>query len=329
MLQWDQFLARSAAATRTPSQRHAVVKCQRTLAPAKSTRQYAFFFTGEGAVASFAAIQGPQGRAQRTFAAAPVIARNTAALCAVGTVTAPPSFLPAGKNKGVPLKKLRSVVLAAIASVGVVDVAAAADLGGPPSRRGSLKDAPAPVVYERPFSWSGLYVGANLGYGWSDVDWQDGFGPASHDGKGWLAGAQIGYNVQSGQFVFGVEADWSSAWIDGNTTCCGHEFNWLASVRGRAGIAINGNRTLLYGTGGAAWADVDYASTAPGVAGFSNTHFGWVAGGGIEHMLTQNLSARVEYLHYSFDETTGPVGGISTTVEPKLDTVRFGLNVKF
>src|SRR5262249_24933118 len=144
----------------------------------RKRRASVLFFTGEGAVASFAATQGPQGRAQRSFAAAAVIARNTAALCAGGTVTAPSSFLPAGKNKGVPLKKLRSVVLAAIASVALVDVAAAADLGGPPSRRGSLKDAPAPVVYERPFSWSGLYVGANLGYGWSDVDWQDGFGPA-------------------------------------------------------------------------------------------------------------------------------------------------------
>ena len=263
----------------------------------------------------------------RSFAGAVVIARNTTASIAGGTVTAPLPFLHAGKNKGVPLKKLRSVVLAAIASVGLIDVAAAADLGGPPSRRGSLKDAPAPVVYEQSFSWSGLYIGANVGYGWSNVDWQDGFGPASHDGKGWLAGAQIGYNLQSGQFVFGVEADWSSTWIDGGTTCCGHEFNWLASVRGRAGIAFNGNRTLLYGTGGAAWADVEY--TAPGATGFSNTHFGWVAGGGIEHMLTQNLSARVEYLHYSFDDATGAVGGISTTVEPNLDTVRFGLNLKF
>jgi len=226
------------------------------------------------------------------------------------------------------LKKLRSVVLAAIASVSVVHVAAAADLGGP--RRGSLKDTPvadAPVVYERAFSWSGLYIGANVGYGWSDVDWRDGFPGGSHDGNGVLAGGQIGYNVQSGQLVFGVEADLSGTWIDGSNACCGHEFNWLASVRGRAGVAFNGNRTLLYATGGAAWADVDY--TSPFGSGFSNTHFGWVAGGGVEHMLTQNLSARVEYLHYSFDETSGIVATLPTTVEPKLDTVRFGLNMKF
>jgi outer membrane immunogenic protein len=226
------------------------------------------------------------------------------------------------------LKTLRSAVLAAVASVSVVHVAAAADLGGP--RRGSLKDTPvadAPVVYERPFSWSGLYIGAHVGYGWSDVDWHDTVGPGSHDGNGWLAGAQIGYNVQTGQLVFGIEADLSSAWIDGGNVCCGHDFNWLASVRGRAGVAFNGNRTLLYATGGTAWADVDYSS--PFGSGFSNTHFGWVAGGGIEHMLTQNLSARVEYLHYSFDEASGIVATLPTTVEPKLDNVRFGLNLKF
>jgi outer membrane immunogenic protein len=256
-----------------------------------------------------------------------VIARNT-----IATLPAEPQLLQhrlqAAHTKGIPLKKLHSAVLAAVASVSVAQAAAAADLGGP--RRGSLKDTPVadvPVVYERPFSWSGLYIGANVGYGWSDVDWQDTIGPGSHTGNGWLAGAQIGYNVQTGQFVFGAEADLSSAWIDGGNGCCGHEFNWLASVRARAGIAFNGNRTLLYATGGAAWADVDYTSTIG--SGFSNTHFGWVAGGGIEHMLTQNLSARVEYLHYSFDEASGVAGGLATTVEPTLDTVRFGLNLKF
>lgn len=216
------------------------------------------------------------------------------------------------------MKKLRSVVLAAIASFSFAPDLGAADLGGGPPR--GLKDGP--VVYEQPFSWSGLYVGGHLGYGWSDVE----LGSVSHDGEGGLAGGQIGYNLQSGRFVFGVEADISGTFIDGSQACCSHEFNWLASARGRAGMTINGNRTLLYATGGAAWADIDYA--APG-DGFSKTHYGWVAGGGVEHMLTQNLSARVEYLHYSFDDATGTLGGISANVEPTLDTVRAGLNLKF
>ena len=51
-------------------------------------------------------------------------------------------------------------------------------------------------------------------------------------------------------------------------------------------------------TAGAAWADVDYTS---GFGRHSDTHFGWVFGGGIERALTPNLSARVEYLYYDFD----------------------------
>ncbi len=158
-----------------------------------------------------------------------------------------------------------------------------------------------------------------MGYGWSDADWQFAATPGvstNHSGGGALVGGQIGYNIQMRQYVFGVEADLSSAGIDGSTACpgagfnCGHSFNWMASVRGRAGIAVNNNRTLLYGTAGVAWADVDYAAKdvvtgATFGTGFSNTHVGWVAGAGIEHMLTQNLTARVEYLYYGFDFGNG------------------------
>ena len=120
----------------------------------------------------------------------------------------------------------------------------------------------------------------------------------SHDGSGLLAGGQVGYNWQAGRLVYGVEADISSSWIDGsggNNDCCGHTVNWLASVRGRAGLTAFDNRTLFYVTAGAAWADVDYSSNGS----FSDTHFGWVAGAGIERALTPNLSARVEYLYYN------------------------------
>ena len=101
-------------------------------------------------------------------------------------------------------------------------------------------------------------------------------------------------------------------------------------MRGRLGTTINDNRTLLYATAGVAWADMDYsAALAPG---FSETHFGWVAGGGIEHMLSQNLSARVEYLYYDFNDATAPAGALgvgATNVDPSTQVVRFGLNLKF
>jgi len=101
------------------------------------------------------------------------------------------------------------------------------------------------------------------------------------------------------------------------------------STRGRLGVAFNDNRTMLYGTGGVAWADIDYSS---GVGSYSKTHFGWVIGGGLEHMLSQNLSARVEYLYYDFNDATAPAGTLSagsTKLDPTMQTVRFGINLKF
>jgi len=234
----------------------------------------------------------------------------------------------------------RSTLLAFVASLVCGHAALAADLGGAPRRL--INDEP---VYGQAYSWTGLYIGANVGYGWSDADWQFAAASAStgHSGNGALLGGQIGYNIQVRQFVFGAEADLSSSWIDGSTACpdpsfnCGHSFNWMASVRGRAGVAVYGNRTLLYGTAGVAWADVDYtakdaATGAQFGTGFSDTHVGWVAGAGVEHMLTRNLTARIEYLYYGFDSVTASAGALGSgpaSLDLNTQTVRFGLNFKF
>jgi outer membrane immunogenic protein len=232
------------------------------------------------------------------------------------------------------MRTIRSIFLALLASVAFTQPSAAADLGGGPRR--PVYDAP--LRHEPAFSWTGLYIGAHIGYGWSDADWQFALTPGvstSHNGSGGLAGGQIGYNIQMRQYVFGVEADLSSAWLEGNTACpapafnCGHSVDWLASVRGRAGVTVNGNRTLLYGTAGVAWADVEYKDAG---GGSSETHVGWVAGAGIEHMLTANLSARAEYLYYGFDSVTAPAGALGggpASLEPSTQTVRFGLNYRF
>jgi outer membrane immunogenic protein len=212
----------------------------------------------------------------------------------------------------------------------LAQAAVAADLGGGPPPR-AVRDAPyvPPVV----FSWSGIYVGGHVGYGWTDTDW-DALSITS-DSSGWLGGGQVGFNWQRGALVLGLEADLSGSNMSGDATCggltCSHSLNWLASVRGRAGVAVNGHRTLLYATAGAAWADADYATSAP-FGSFSDTHVGWVAGAGIEHMLTSNLTARVEYLYYGFDDVTAPAGTLAAGavgLDPSMHTVRFGLNFKF
>ena len=92
---------------------------------------------------------------------------------------------------------LTSVALAALAS----SSALAADL---PARRGMPVKAPEPVSYG--YNWSGFYIGAHGGGGWSDRCFSFlGVADGCHDADGWVGGGQIGFNMQSGQFVFGVE----------------------------------------------------------------------------------------------------------------------------
>ena len=51
------------------------------------------------------------------------------------------------------------------AAFGTSSSASAADLGG--DRRVSLKDE---APFAPPFTWTGAYVGAQIGWGWADTD---------------------------------------------------------------------------------------------------------------------------------------------------------------
>ena len=119
-------------------------------------------------------------------------------------------------------------------------------------------------------------------------------------GDGFVVGGQIGYNWQLNYWVLGLEADGSfvdnsDEGLDGFS-----EQNFLASIRGRVGFAVD--RFLIYGTGGAAWTGFDVDFVTDGLVDDEVTFFGWVAGGGIEYAITDNVTFGVEYLHYEFDD---------------------------
>jgi outer membrane immunogenic protein len=109
----------------------------------------------------------------------------------------------------------------------------------------------API--EVPFSWTGFYIGGNLGYSWgrANTDFTETtsgtssaqvfrtasatpigapvvttFGPVTGTGSdranlnGWIGGGQIGYNWQNGTFVYGMEADVQRTGERGDTTIC-------------------------------------------------------------------------------------------------------------
>ena len=186
--------------------------------------------------------------------------------------------------------------------------------------------APTPMAS----NWSGFYVGLHGGYGWANLDDDDtGFGVDFDDAdlEGAVIGGQVGVNWQWNMFVLGVEGDASWSGIDADDDFDGDfeddspGFDWLASARGRVGLAFD--RFMVYGTGGAAFTEFDH----DGLGTSDDTQVGWVAGGGGEFLVTDNVTLGVEYLHYEFDDTFDTLAGAE--VNSDVDVIRGRVNVKF
>jgi outer membrane immunogenic protein len=196
------------------------------------------------------------------------------------------------------------------------------------------------------FSWTGIYIGVNGGYAFGDSNWTSPTGTiifgtpctttcstGSFSTDGFLVGGTIGGNYQWGQFVLGIEADgdWANLTGTTSTNCgggCTTQSDWLATVRGRAGYAFD--RILIYGTGGAAFGNLQAAQGANPFS--SSTQTGWTAGGGIEFAFTPNLTGKVEYLYVDLGSQScglANCGATATTVTLTENVVRAGINYKF
>ena len=171
-------------------------------------------------------------------------------------------------------------------------------------------------------NWQGAYVGAHVGTGEASYDGRfDSNEPVAEQGfasdldlSGGVGGVQAGYNRQTGNFVYGVEADITftdfedSALERDNNNSDGMDgsVDWLATLRARAGVA-RGN-VLVFATAGIAFADASYtanngpvgAPTSSGSVDFDD--MGYVVGGGVELMGSGRMSFRLEGLYYGFDD---------------------------
>jgi outer membrane immunogenic protein len=211
--------------------------------------------------------------------------------------------------------------------------------GGTQALAADLPPAPpqvkAPVAYVPPvFSWTGFYLGINGGWGFGQSSWNDGFDPptGNFSTSGGLVGGTIGGNYQIGSFVIGVEGDGDWQNVRGTTAnggcvvfACTTQSDWLATVRGRAGWAWD--RVLFYGTGGAAFGNVQAASGFLPFA--SGTQTGWTAGAGVEFAFAPNWTAKIEYLFVDLGNFTCPASscGGGTLAVPLADTVKFNENI--
>lgn len=221
---------------------------------------------------------------------------------------------------------IRKLLLGALGALSVVGMASAADL----PVKGPVYKAPPPV-----FNWTGAYIGVAGGWAWGETRWTNAGGVTTgdFDTDGGLIGGTIGYNWQApgSNWVWGIEADASWADISGTTpvacgTTCTSTVEWLATIRGRLGIAQS--NWLFYATGGVAFAGVNY--TIPGTFDTTQTEVGWTVGAGVENALSRNWSWKLEYLFVSFDTSDvffAPTGIVADFND--IHIVRLGLNYRW
>jgi outer membrane immunogenic protein len=172
-------------------------------------------------------------------------------------------------------------------------------------------------------------------------------GRAGRQTDGFMGGGQLGVNAQTGGLLLGVEADFdglsggrrgqtsyytlpATGLTTGSTVAVRHDISpqWVATLRGRVGFAMD--RTLIYGTGGAAWADLrnraSYTYTPTVTSGVttanpgttygpysnsgsrSGTRTGWTAGAGVEFLMAPNVTLGAEYRHTEIGTGTGFMG---------------------
>lgn len=180
---------------------------------------------------------------------------------------------------GQPMTK--KLLLGAASAIVMTGAAMAADLG-----------VRAPLVAVPVFTWTGFYVGANVGYINSDNGSTQGTGVILNSGltnatgaasalaaattggtKGLSAimgGGQLGYNYQIGAYVIGIETDLqatsrsndtrtfdtllSATEHDVGTASHTQRYNYIGTVRGRIGYLITPS-FLLFATGGLAYGE--------------------------------------------------------------------------
>lgn len=214
---------------------------------------------------------------------------------------------------------MKKVLLASACLFALAAPASAADLAARPYTKAPI--APAAI-----YNWTGFYLGIVGGGAWEDAN--------SPRMQGGFVGGTAGYNWQTGNVVFGIEADGAWADVNASATALGitvsSKTEALGTVRGRIGWAVN--NVLFYGTGGYAWIDNKISATALGVTiSDSKWHSGWTVGAGVEAFFAPQWSVKGEYLYRSLGGETyfSGLGAPLNTGTLNFHTVQVGVNYHF
>jgi outer membrane immunogenic protein len=245
-------------------------------------------------------------------------------------------------------------------------MAAAAFTTGSASADGYQRRGVAPVAVGCA-NFGGFYVGGNIGWatltahqndldGVTNVAFQPyGIGvPTSFTSTddSFTGGVLIGYNIQKGCTLFGLEADWNWADLNANTRLfpglapfgvdenIKTRIDGFGTIRTRTGVVVD--QLLLYVTGGLAWAETkDTVGLFGDRFSSTDTRWGWVGGVGTEYLLRSNISLTSDLLYLSFTDQNHNLnfGGIwdgecvgcrfRTRTDDQIWVARMGVNIRF
>jgi len=238
---------------------------------------------------------------------------------------------------------MKRLLLASVAAVMLVP-------GGGVRAADLAVKAPPPPPPPPAFSWTGFYVGGNVGGGWATVPITNTFtGNEGTGGNGsFIGGGQVGFNWQfspwgvfGGEFFIDAVSNNNNNSItflglNGNTFQASASPNWIATATGRLGVTGPAwDHWLLYVKGGGGWINTDAALTnlnTGGSVSVSNTRDGWVFGVGIEYAFAPNWTAKVEWQYLGlndFNVGPGVVGESFAVQNASINTLTFGLNYLF
>jgi outer membrane immunogenic protein len=194
----------------------------------------------------------------------------------------------------------------------VASGAIAADMALPPSPQLGLRPS---------LTWTGCYVGGNIGGGWNTISGFDptaGVSVGNGNGSGFVGGGQVGCDYQFNSIVVGVAGMFDGSAVSGtgpNLEVPGvtnkSVIPWLATLTGRIGFVATPS-TLLYAKAGAAWAQDNISTTnissplvpVGPVSSSSYAASGWTVGGGLEYVFAPHWSVFVEYDYMDFGTST-------------------------
>lgn len=231
---------------------------------------------------------------------------------------------------------LATVALAALGSASAL----AADLPQRPVYK-------APVMVAPPPTWTGCYIGGNIGGAFGNASVTDNASGAevSGNGSGFAGGGQIGcdYEFSSG-FVIGMRdmfdgtsnkksGTFATGPLAGDVANLNNQ--WFDTLTARLGYAVQPD-WLLYFQGGGAWAQTSTNITAAGlqIGQTSSTRTGWTIGGGIEWMFAPHWSTFLEGNYMDFGSASGSVptigaGVVPITAKATESNVLVGVNYRF